>query len=104
MHIRIAGLPAPMREHRFHPKRQWRFDFAWPAIRLAVEVEGVTHNSGRHQRFEGYSKDCEKYNNAALLGWRVLRYTTEQVKKGYALEQIENAIGQGAGKLMGSGH
>jgi len=28
--IQAAGLPEPIRQHRFHPERRWRFDFAWP--------------------------------------------------------------------------
>ncbi len=32
--------PAPKREFRFHPTRQWRFDFAWERERVAVELEG----------------------------------------------------------------
>jgi hypothetical protein len=38
--LRAAGLPEPIREYRFAPSRRWRFDFAWPAAMLAVEVEG----------------------------------------------------------------
>ena len=38
------------------------------------------YQSGRHTRGAGYSKDCEKYNRAALLGYTVLRYTTNQVR------------------------
>jgi len=40
MHIRVNGLPEPEREYRFHPRRKWRFDAAWPDAKLAVEVEG----------------------------------------------------------------
>lgn len=58
-----------VRELAFHPERKWRFDFAWPDAKLALELEGM----GRHQRFLGYQEDCAKYNAAVLLGWRVLR-------------------------------
>lgn len=57
-------------EHRFHPPRLWRFDFAWPEAKLAVELEG----RGRHQTVVGVRNDCEKYNTALLDGWRVLRF------------------------------
>lgn len=63
-----------IREHKFHPIRKWRFDFAIPEFFIAVECEGAVWSGGRHTRGSGYSKDCEKYNNATLLGWRVLRY------------------------------
>ena len=69
-----AGLPKPQVEYRFHPTRRWRFDYAWPDLKLAVEYEGGTWSGGRHTRALGYAKDCEKYNEAALLGWKVFRY------------------------------
>lgn len=69
-------LPAGVCEHKFHPTRRWRFDFAWPNEKLAVEIEG----RGRHQTFIGFRNDCEKYNAALLLGWRVLRFPAADVK------------------------
>jgi len=71
----------PTREHRFHPVRRWRFDFAWPEKKVAVEIEGGQWISGRHQRPTGFAKDCEKYNAAARLGWKVLRYTGQDVQE-----------------------
>ena len=89
--LKVTDIDAGMeREYRFHEKRRWRFDFAWPALRMAVEVEGVVWGgSGRHQRASGYGKDCEKYNEALLAGWHVLRVTTQQVADGTALQWIE---------------
>lgn len=70
-----VGQPAPLPEFQFHPARRWRFDFAWPAHCLAVELEGGTYSGGRHTRGAGYTADCEKYNAAVAQGWRVLRFT-----------------------------
>ena len=67
------GLEKPVTEHRFHPERKWRFDFAWPAWRVALEVEGGVWTGGRHTRGAGFVKDMEKYNAATCLGWRFLR-------------------------------
>jgi very-short-patch-repair endonuclease len=71
----FKDIPPPAREHRFHPTRRWRFDFAWVEQRLAIEIEGGLWRGGRHQTATGYRADCEKYNAATLLGWRVLRLT-----------------------------
>lgn len=68
--LRAAKLPKAEREFRFAPPRRWRFDFAWPAQMLAVEVEGGIFAAGRHNRPLGMIADMEKYNEAALLGWR----------------------------------
>jgi len=88
-HIRAVDLPEPEREYQFHPKRKWRFDFAWPGIKLAAECEGGTWNRGRHTRGSGFEKDCEKYNAAVLLGWRVLRFTNKMIASGEAIETLE---------------
>lgn len=67
---------APEREYRFHPVRRWRFDFAWPAIKLAVEIQGggMGGRMGGHQTAKGMQNDCDKNNAAILLGWRVLTF------------------------------
>jgi hypothetical protein len=70
-HIKVWGLPTPEREHRFDATRRWRFDFAWPAFRVAAEVEGLTPQGGRHQRMAGFQGDAEKYTAAQLAGWAV---------------------------------
>jgi len=90
--LRVEGVPAPEREWRFHPKRRWRFDFAWPAEKVAVEVEGGIWTRGRHNRPAGYQADCEKYNEAALMGWRVLRVVPEHVDSGEAIGWISRAL------------
>lgn len=62
-----------VKEYKFHPSRAWRFDFAIPECRVAVEVEGGVFNGGRHIRPDGFLRDMEKYNEAAAAGWLVLR-------------------------------
>ena len=90
--IAAAGLPPPVEEHRFAPPRRWRFDLAWPDRRLALEIEGGVWTGGRHVRGKGYEADCIKYNQAALLGWRVLRVTTGMVRDGRALDLLQQAL------------
>ena len=90
--LQLSGLPEPQREFMFHRKRKWRFDLAWPELLIAVEVEGGIWTGGRHVRGEGYEADCEKYNEAQLAGWMVLRFTPGMIKKGKAGGVIETAI------------
>jgi len=82
-------LKTPEREHRFHPVRRWRFDFAWPEKLLAVEVEGGIWTRGRHVSPQGFIKDCEKYNHAAARGWKVLRFGPNEVKSKEAIKFIK---------------
>lgn len=90
--IRALGLPNPQTEYRFHPKRLWRFDIAWPAQKIACEVEGGTWVQGRHSRGSGFVKDCEKYNEAQLMGWVVLRVVGDHIKSGEAVRWIVEVL------------
>lgn len=89
-----SGLPQPELEFRFHPQRRWRLDFAWPPLRLALEVEGGAWlpGGGRHNRGRGFLADMTKYNAAVLLGWRILRVTPQQLKNGQALALVGEAM------------
>jgi very-short-patch-repair endonuclease len=97
------GLPEPVAEYRFAAPRRWRFDFAWPDRRVALEVEGGAFSQGRHVRGKGYKADCEKYSEAAALGWRLLRVLPSQlctaetislIRRTMALTQNGAAIGE----------
>lgn len=101
--IRWEKLPQPEREYRFAPPRKWRFDFAWvweplpraefggtPEPGLAVEVEGGSWVGGHGGvRFE---QDAEKYNEAGLLGWVVLRVTPKMIEDGRAIALLKRAL------------
>jgi hypothetical protein len=89
LHLKALGLPEPVEEHRFHPRRMWRFDLAWPAVMVACEVDGGVFSKSRHTTGKGFTEDCCKLNEAALLGWRVLRVTPEQVRTGEALTWVK---------------
>lgn len=91
LHCRAMQLK-PEREFRFYPGRRWRFDFAFPAIKLAIEIEGGTWSTGRHTRGSGYEKDLVKYNTAVKLGWHVLRFTTAMVNAGIAINEVVSYI------------
>ena len=79
-------------EYRFHYPRRWRFDFANSRIKVAIECEGGTWSGGRHTRGSGFEKDCHKYNQAAIDGWLVLRYTRNMIESGEAIKQIESVL------------
>ena len=94
LHLRAAGVEQWVTEWRFHPRRRWRLDLAWPERLIATEVHGGVWTSGRHTRGRGFSADREKMNSALVLGWRVLEVTPDQIRSGEALAWIEQLLAQ----------
>ena len=76
-------------EHQFYPGRKWRFDAVVLRHLYAFEIEGGIWTKGAHVRGEHYESDMSKYNTAQALGWKVFRFTPEQILKGEAKQFIE---------------
>lgn len=87
--LRAARIPPPVPQLRFAPPRRFAADFGWPDRMLLVEVDGGTWVQGRHSRGSGIEGDAEKQTLAALLGWRVMRFTGAMVRDGRALGWLE---------------
>lgn len=83
-----SEFPGVIREYRFHPTRRWRFDHAWPAHAIALEVDGGAWTGGRHTRGKGFIEDMQKRNAATFIGWRVFNVTHDDIKTGYAFELL----------------
>lgn len=81
-----------MREYFGIPGRKFRYDLAWPAKNLALEVQGGVFSGGRHTRGYGYTADCEKLNLTVLNGWRMLWVTPAHIRSGQAIRWIEQAL------------
>ncbi len=84
-----------VKEYMFHPTRKWRFDYAIPEHKLAIECDGGVWNYGRHNRAAGYINDLQKFNEAAVLGWRVLKFTPDTIYSVKTLNMIKEAINNG---------
>jgi very-short-patch-repair endonuclease len=68
-------------EYKFHPERKWRFDWCVPTLKIAIEFEGGIHDrNGSHTSIKDINRDMEKYNAAASLGWKVLRFSAVNYK------------------------
>ena len=86
------GVGAPEQEYRFHETRKWRFDYAWPKQKVALEVDGGIWIRGRHTRGSGQVKDMEKFNTAARLGWRVLKVQPKELMTMATAELLKETI------------
>jgi very-short-patch-repair endonuclease len=76
------------REFKFHPTRKWRADFAHLDSRTLIEIEGGIFTNGRHTRGAGYAADLEKYLEATLAGWRVVRLGPRELK----IETVDRVV------------
>lgn len=90
-------IPTNRDAPQFHLKppgcrNPFRFDFAYPQRMLAIEVEGGSWVGGAHSRGKVFERDCVKYNYAVLQGWRILRFTTDMITDGRALDTIRRAL------------
>jgi len=65
------------RELLFHPGRRWRADLAH--LPTARSSRSRALYPGRHTRAQGFMGDTEKYFEAAMAGWRVLRLSEREL-------------------------
>lgn len=81
LYWRSLNGPPLEREFRFDAQRKWRADFAHLDSRTLIEIEGGIHvaGGGRHNRAAGFIADAEKYCEAFLAGWNVVRLTKAQI-------------------------
>lgn len=80
-------------EYRFDTDgRGWRFDFAFPEKKIAIEIEGGVWSGGRHTRGYGYKADIEKYNAAAMQGWKLNRFTADDLRSGKFEHDMRNIL------------
>jgi len=85
-------IPAPVAEHVFCDGRKWRFDYAFPKERVAIEVQGGLWTGGRHTRGAALKKEHEKLNHAAMLGWRVLYCEPKELMGVQFAKQVAAAL------------
>ncbi|HEY0983542.1 DUF559 domain-containing protein [Schlesneria sp.] len=78
-----SDKPLPERQYVFHATRKWRFDFAWPQFKVAVEIDGgvFQRKATGHRSMDGVVKQMEKLNIAQIAGWKVLRFHPNDLDK-----------------------
>lgn len=88
-------LPMPESEFEFaRPARKWRFDYCWTREKVALEVEGAIWTRGRHTRGTGFLKDMEKYNEAARMGYVVVRTTPDDLCTNATISLVSSLLAQ----------
>lgn len=71
------GLPEPVSQLVIPVDGvHYRVDFAWPAARLVVEIDGYGPHSGR----EAFQYDRTRQNALVNAKWKVLRFTVADIR------------------------
>lgn len=87
--LQDAALPEARRNYFFLEGRDFELDFAWPLVKMAVEVQGMSH------RIKGkFKRDIEKRALALLAGWRVLEVDGASVRDGRAIKWLIELMGE----------
>jgi hypothetical protein len=85
------------REFTFHHARKWRFDFADPVSKIAIELQGgVFGKKSGHNSGVGIRNDMEKSNEAVRLGWKLYKFYVDDVKKGTAIQYLLKVMKEAA--------
>lgn len=80
LHCGANKFPRWERNYRIITGRKLEWDFAWPSMHFAVEVQGAVHRIT-----EKFHTDAEKMALALIAGWTVLPVTGRHVRSGQAI-------------------
>jgi very-short-patch-repair endonuclease len=98
--LTMLGEPFSLFEQQFPyvPGRRFAADFAYPAVRLLIEIQGglvpFTREDGEvragaHGSVSGVLRDLERTNLAALNGWRMLRFPPDAMRESRIADTID---------------
>ena len=91
MQLDAAAIPYE-HQYLYAPSRKFRADFALLGLRVLLEVQGGIYSKQAHGSITGILADNNRLNQATLAGYRVLRFTPEDVADGSAREIIEQLM------------
>jgi hypothetical protein len=86
--VRTANLPLPVAQFKICDRGELiaRPDFAYPELRIAIELESVTF----HTMPLDVERDAARYNRLQLMGWLLLRFTWEQIES--SPQRVEDEV------------
>jgi len=95
---RRAGIAAPLANARIVAEgRRFEVDFCWPADRVVVEIDGYAFHGGRARA----NADRDREQLLELAGWRVHRFTADQVRgdPDEVIRRLRRLIGHGGARM-----
>lgn len=87
LQITLCQLPTPIRNHKFLTDRKLELDFAWPALMIACECQGMAHRIK-----EKFESDIEKRFLAFEAGWTVLEVSGKTIRDGRAIQWLQKVF------------
>lgn len=80
--LKYNGISGYVRDYRqVVPKRRYELDFAWPALKVGIEIQGgVWLRRSGHTR-AGQVADYRKLNLATVYGWKVLQFSMDMLRR-----------------------
>lgn len=84
-------LPPHQRNYFFLPDRDLELDFAWPPLKIYVEVQGMAHRVKAM-----FKRDIEKRALALFAGWRGLEVGGDEIRSGQAIAWLRELLTRGA--------
>lgn len=63
-----------------HPVDRYRIDFALPDRKIGVELDGFTYHGSK----DAFNADRARQRNLELAGWRIIRFTGDEVRSNVA--------------------
>lgn len=91
-------LHGPPLEHdgQYIATRRWRYDYALPQVRFAVEIDGGVVQGKGHATLSRFEADCEKLNLLINVhGWQIWRWTPQMIERDpvrYLTPAIQSAL------------
>lgn len=87
-------LPVPARNFRFMRGRKFEIDFAWPELRIGIEIQGGVWSpgGGAHSRPANIIRDMVKHNLLLDRGWKVWHFTPSEVQSGAAIQRLDPIV------------
>lgn len=98
--IAEVNLPLPDQfEYKFMESRNWRFDYAWTDLKVAIEYDGIIHvpyaktiKKTGHNTITSLANSYEKIAEAQIRNWIVLQTNPILVRGYITVDQLARAI------------
>ena len=78
-------------EYKFNPDRRWAADRCHRFTKILLEIEGGNWSNGRHNRGKGFENDCEKYFDATMRGYTIIRLSSNMLTE-MVLNRVKSLI------------